>query len=177
MSSRFRSSLTYANVMATVAVFLVLGGSAVAATQLSRNSVGTNQLKPRSVTTGRLSRSAINFLRSQVGPQGPRGKTGAKGATGARGPQGVPGLSGYSVVAASVPASTTSPKDVTARCPAGTRVLGGGVAANGDALDVFVTSSAASGAAWSGSAARAPGSGATGAWGLRVEAICASVQG
>jgi hypothetical protein len=41
-----RQRLTYANVIATLALFLVLGGAAYAATQLPRNSVGTAQLKP-----------------------------------------------------------------------------------------------------------------------------------
>jgi hypothetical protein len=44
------SKLSYANVMATFAVFLALGGGAYAATQLPKNSVGTKQLKKGSVT-------------------------------------------------------------------------------------------------------------------------------
>ena len=37
--STFRSQLTYANVVATLALFLALGGGAYAATQLPKNSV------------------------------------------------------------------------------------------------------------------------------------------
>ena len=44
-----RSRLSYANVMATIAVFLALGGGAYAAS-LKRNSVGPKQLKPNAVT-------------------------------------------------------------------------------------------------------------------------------
>ncbi len=44
-----RQRLTYANVMATVAVFLALGGGAVAALKLKRNSVGSRQIKPNAV--------------------------------------------------------------------------------------------------------------------------------
>jgi hypothetical protein len=47
MRQRLRSSLTYANVMATIAVFLALGGGTAFA--LARNSVGTRQIKPRAV--------------------------------------------------------------------------------------------------------------------------------
>jgi hypothetical protein len=36
-----RRHLTYANVVASLALFLALGGAAFAATQLPRNSVGT----------------------------------------------------------------------------------------------------------------------------------------
>ena len=50
MHPRFRPRLTYANVMATLALFIALGGSGYAATQLSRNSVGTLQLKRNAVT-------------------------------------------------------------------------------------------------------------------------------
>jgi hypothetical protein len=43
-----RSRLTYANVMATVAVFIALGGGAYAIS-LGKNSVGSKQLKPGAV--------------------------------------------------------------------------------------------------------------------------------
>ncbi len=55
-----RKRLTYANVMSTLAVFLVLGGGAAfAAGQLAKNSVGTRQLKPNAVTAAKLKRSAV----------------------------------------------------------------------------------------------------------------------
>ncbi|MBS1882496.1 MAG: hypothetical protein JSS97_06020 [Actinobacteria bacterium] len=41
-----RKRLTYANVMSSLAVFLILaGGTAFAATELAKNTVGTKQLK------------------------------------------------------------------------------------------------------------------------------------
>jgi hypothetical protein len=49
MRSKLRGNLTYANVTATLALFLALGGAAVAAGHLARNSVGTKQLKPNAV--------------------------------------------------------------------------------------------------------------------------------
>jgi hypothetical protein len=45
---RIREKLTYANVMATIAVFIALGGGAYAVS-LDRNSVGSKQLKPGAV--------------------------------------------------------------------------------------------------------------------------------
>jgi hypothetical protein len=48
--SNVRGKLTYANVMATIAVFIALGGGAYAATQVKKNSVGTKQLKANAVT-------------------------------------------------------------------------------------------------------------------------------
>ena len=58
---QIRRRLTYANVTATIAVFLCLGGAtAVAAGTLGKNSVGPRQLKARSVTTGKLANNAVN---------------------------------------------------------------------------------------------------------------------
>jgi hypothetical protein len=92
-----RRHLSYANVVASLALFLALGGAAFAATQLPRNSVGTGQLKPEAVTSGKIAKKTRNQLRGATGPQGPQGKTGktgAKGAAGARGATGVKGDTG-----------------------------------------------------------------------------------
>lgn len=52
--------LTYANVMSSIAVFLVLGGGAAfAAGQLAKNSVGTKQLKNNAVTTKKIKKNAV----------------------------------------------------------------------------------------------------------------------
>ncbi len=51
--------LTYANVMSSIAVFLVLGGTAFAATQLGKNSVGTKQLKKNAVTAAKIKKNAV----------------------------------------------------------------------------------------------------------------------
>jgi hypothetical protein len=57
---RIRSRLSYANVVSTLALFLVLGGSAaLAATELEPNSVGTVQLKPQAVTAVKIKREAV----------------------------------------------------------------------------------------------------------------------
>jgi len=56
-----RTRLTYANVMSTLAVFLVLGGgAAVAATQLGKNTVGTKQLKKNAVTGAKIKNGSVN---------------------------------------------------------------------------------------------------------------------
>jgi hypothetical protein len=55
-----RKNLTYANVMSSLAVFLVLAGAtAVAATHLAKNSVGTAQLKASAVTGAKLANGAV----------------------------------------------------------------------------------------------------------------------
>ena len=62
-----RSKLTYANVMATVAVFIALGGASYAATQLPKNSVGTKQLKKNSVTSVKIKKQAITAAKVKNG--------------------------------------------------------------------------------------------------------------
>lgn len=57
---RMRGKATYANVISTLALFLVLtGGAAYAATQLAKNSVGTKQLKKNSVTAAKIKKNAV----------------------------------------------------------------------------------------------------------------------
>lgn len=56
---QIRKRLTYANVMSSLAVFLVLGGAAVAASQLPKNSVGPKQLKKNAVTTAKIKKNAV----------------------------------------------------------------------------------------------------------------------
>lgn len=55
---RFRPRLTYANVIASLALFIALGGAAVAA-GLPKNSVGKAQLKKGAVTAKALAKQAV----------------------------------------------------------------------------------------------------------------------
>jgi hypothetical protein len=74
--------------MATIAVFIALGGAGYAATQLPKNSVGSKQIKDAAVTPAKLSSAAKVTLTGPAGPQGPAGSTGLAGAPGERGPVG-----------------------------------------------------------------------------------------
>lgn len=57
---QIRKRLTYANVMSSVAVFLLLGGAtAFAASHLGKNSVGAKQLKKNAVTGPKVKDGAI----------------------------------------------------------------------------------------------------------------------
>ncbi|HYJ21281.1 MAG TPA: collagen-like protein [Solirubrobacterales bacterium] len=100
-----RSKLTYANVISTLCLFLVLGGgAAVAATQLTKNSVGTKQIRNGAITGPKIKRAsieatkltplAISTLDGQKGAKGAKGATGARGATGAKGDRGATGPQG-----------------------------------------------------------------------------------
>lgn len=81
-----RTRLTYANLMSSLAVFLILGGAtAFAANQLGKESVGTKQLKKGAVSLAKIKKSAQNALKGATGPQGAPGPVGPKGDTGAAG--------------------------------------------------------------------------------------------
>src|SRR5947208_4467598 len=88
--TRLRLRLSYANVTATVALFVALGGSSYAALRLPRNSVGSAQVRNHSIKAVDLARDAVPAgARGPRGPQGPAGANGAAGPTGPRGPSDV----------------------------------------------------------------------------------------
>lgn len=102
-SSRFR--LTYANVVSTLCLCLLVGGgTAFAASQvLPKNSVGAKQLRKGAVTPAKLSQSTITTMTGARGPQGvegPRGIQGPEGPQGNQGPQGAKGERGETGAAA-----------------------------------------------------------------------------
>lgn len=99
MLTRLRPHLTYANVMATIAVFIAMGGGAYALT-IPKNSVGAKQLKGNSVRSSEIREGAVrssevrdasllaeDFKAGQLpaGPQGPRGPQGRRGLAGLAG--------------------------------------------------------------------------------------------
>jgi hypothetical protein len=60
MKKRLRSKLTYANVVSSLCLFLLLGGGAAfAAGKLAKNSVGSKQLKKNSVSTVKIKNGAV----------------------------------------------------------------------------------------------------------------------
>jgi hypothetical protein len=65
---KIRPRLTYANVTATLALFIALGGaSAFAATQLGKNTVGSKQLKKNAVTTVKIKNQAVTGAKIKNG--------------------------------------------------------------------------------------------------------------
>ncbi len=92
---RLREKLTYSNVMVTILALVVLGGgTAYAASTLGKESVGTKQLKKAAVTPAKLSKAAKATLTGPAGPQGAMGAQGPKGDTGAKGDKGEKGEKG-----------------------------------------------------------------------------------
>lgn len=77
---QIRKRLTYANVMSSIAVFLVLGGATALAAGLAKNSVGSKQIKKNAVTTAKIKNNAVTTAKIKNG-----GVTGSKLAAGAVG--------------------------------------------------------------------------------------------
>jgi hypothetical protein len=61
--SRLRDKLTYANLVATAALFLALGGGAYGALRVPPHSVGARQLKSQAVTRGKVADGAIDGVK------------------------------------------------------------------------------------------------------------------
>ena len=80
-----RRRLSYANVIATLALFFALAGTSYAVVQLPANSVGTAQLKNSAVTLKKINKTTRKSLKGQRGLRGLKGDKGDKGETGAAG--------------------------------------------------------------------------------------------
>ena len=98
--SAARSKLTYANLTATVALFVALGGTSYAALTLPKNSVGSEQIRTRAVGASELRSRAVSSrhirdrsisqrdvsLAARTALRGARGPAGAQGIQGPAGP-------------------------------------------------------------------------------------------
>jgi hypothetical protein len=93
---RLAKKLTFANVMSATAVFIALGGSAIAVTQLPEDSVGARQIKAGAVRSAEVkdfSLQANDFAKGTLlkGDKGDKGEQGPAGQTGSPGSPGTPG--------------------------------------------------------------------------------------
>jgi hypothetical protein len=102
MLTRLRQQLSYANVTATLALFIALGGTSYAALTLPRNSVGSKQIRSRSVGSSELHTSAVTSrtVRNRSLALRDLSKTARQSLRGERGPVGPPGPSGETYRAA-----------------------------------------------------------------------------
>ncbi len=107
--------------IAILALFLAVGGSAVAAQRYLITS--TRQIKPSVLRS-------LHGARGAIGPQGPSGPAGGAGPAGAQGPRGEAGPSNLSSLtitrAADVKVPPGDEGTSVATCPPGTRVVSGG---------------------------------------------------
>lgn len=103
---RLAGRLSYANVTATLALFVALGGTSYAVTALPRNSVGSAQIKRSAVGPSELRRGAVSTRAIRNGSVTARDVSrdaraslrGAKGDPGPKGDPGAPAVSYEAVV-------------------------------------------------------------------------------
>ena len=111
--------------IASLAVFFALGGSAIAAKHYLITS--TSQIKP----------SVLSQLHGRAGTQGPAGSPGPQGVPGAPGPAGPSNLSALtSVTGPTVEVLTGKVGSATATCPAGSHAVSGGGSGSIAGIDV-----------------------------------------
>jgi Collagen triple helix repeat (20 copies) len=123
---RLGPPLTYANIVSTLCLFVVLGGSAYAGTLLSGKDVKNETLTSADIRNGSIRGADVRdrtltgrdfaFGTLRTGPPGPKGDRGSKGdpgSPGAKGDPGQPGQRGEQGVPG--PLSETIPSGLTLR--------------------------------------------------------------
>lgn len=125
---------TPATVIASVALFVSLGGVGYAAAtigsaQIKNNSVQGKDIRNGTIKSPDIAKATRNALKGKTGPVGPVGATGPRGADGAKGDTGAAGATNVTVVRNSFLVPSGSTAGASAECPAGSRATGGGVAA------------------------------------------------
>jgi hypothetical protein len=169
MLTAIRTRMSYANVIATIALFVALGGSSYAALQLPRNSVGPTQLKKNAVTAAKIKRNAVTTAKIKR-----NAVTGSKINESTLGE--IPAAAAlsnldYNSATTSNPPSTLTP--VTVSCDPGKRVVGGGIKVDDTANQFIIDSYPRGTDGWEGTVANA-GSGTPN---VTVIAICTSAVG
>ena len=119
--------LTYANVIATLALFIALGGGAYAAIKLPKNSVTTIQVKNGSLLAKDFKKGQLKAGKTGAqGPQGERGLTGAAGqpgTVGANGKDGAAGADGTAKAYAYISGPTSMPDPARSKNFTSTNVI------------------------------------------------------
>jgi hypothetical protein len=97
---RFRRLPSPATVLASIAVFAVLAGTATAAnglingSEIKKGTITGKQIKNKSLSVNELSKAAVKKLSGATGPRGPEGPRGERGERGEKGETGAPGPAG-----------------------------------------------------------------------------------
>jgi hypothetical protein len=145
MLDSLRRRLSYANVAATLALFVALGGTSYAAltitgkniknssltgADIKNSSLKTSDIKNNSLKTSDIKNSSLlaqDFKAGQL-PAGPKGATGAPGA---------PGGAANVITRTSTVSAPVGVNDFSVPCQAGEKAVGGG--ATGPSADPEVT--------------------------------------
>ena len=143
-----KKRITPAFVLAMLALFVALAGTATAGTAVL---ITGKQIKNGSIGLADISASAKQALKGQRGARGPAGAPGVMGAQGVAGPAGGfdPNKVSY-IEGASFQVAPGATGSGSAVCPTGAKALSGGwVVISGDVGEVFGNRSYNSGAYWS----------------------------
>jgi hypothetical protein len=190
--SKLSTKLSYANVVSTLCLFILLGGGAYAAATITGKNVKNRSLtakdiKKSSLTTTEVKNRSLlarDFRAGQL-PAGPQGNKGDKGDKGDRGAQGQAGVVGnLTVERLDLALADGGSNAGSVACPAGQKIIGGSAnLESSSSADVNITvSRPAQGAnqllptsgqafdRWRGAAVNPAGG--TAATTLRVWAIC-----
>ena len=129
-------AITPATVIASLALLFALSGTAIAGALITGANVKNNSLtgidvKNESLGTADVKNGSLlpkDFKAGSLpaGQQGPAGPPGPPGAPGAQGNPGLNGVGGLEIVYETSATNSDTEKTVTASCPAGKKVLGGG---------------------------------------------------
>lgn len=129
-------TLKPATILASLALLFSLSGTAVAGALITSANVKNNSLTgidirneslgTADVKNGSLLPKDFKAGTLPAGQQGPAGPAGPAGPVGPQGPQGLNGVSGLEIVYETSATNSDTEKVVTASCPAGKKVVGGG---------------------------------------------------
>jgi hypothetical protein len=177
------NAVTAAKIAANAVTNTKIANSAVTNAKLGTNAITNSKLATGAVTSAKVQNGSLlrnDFAPNQL-PSGPPGPAGAPGPPGAAGP---PGLSGVQIVSQSSANDDTGVKFLTATCPTGKKVIGGGAQATGDGVagsavlgdEVVLRESnpIPAGTGWHAVAGTPGNFTAIDDWQLTVQAICAT---
>ena len=169
MRPALRPRPTYANVTATLALFVALGGGAYAAASLPVNSVGTKQLKNNAVVGSKIKNGSLTGRDLSLPSLG-------KVPAAAVADRAALDKATYKTVTGTAAASTAATA-ATATCDAGQHVIGGGVRLDPPGIGVVNDSFPdANGTAWTARIGNASNGASAAPLSFAVYAICTAVS-
>jgi uncharacterized iron-regulated membrane protein len=182
MRPGLRPRATYANVTATLALFVALGGGAYAATALPANSVGLKQIKKDAVVTAKIKNNAVkgskvldNTLTGADINESSLAKVPSAALADTTSRAAAVDKVTYKTAAGTAAASSAA-NAVTATCDSGEHVVGGGVKLDSPGIGLVNDSYPdASGTAWTAHVGNASNGSSAAPFNFTVYAICTAV--
>jgi hypothetical protein len=178
MRPGLRPRLTYANVTATLALFVALSGGAYAATALPANSVGSKQLKKSAVGTTDIKNNTITGAKIKLSSLAKvPSAASADASASANHAAAAAALDKVTYKTATAGAAASSAANAaTATCDSGQHAVGGGVKLDNPAIGLVNDSYPDSGGtAWTAHVGNASNGNSAAPFNFTVYAICTAV--